>query len=93
MIAPFLERAFGANWRTSLSGVLSTAMAIVTAAAILPRDTWTDWRVYVPAVLAILAKTTTDFTTKDARVTGGSVQQGSLHGATREAGKPEDILP
>lgn len=91
MIA-WLERNFGANWRTSLSGLLTTLCVIILAIVALPAETWDDRRVAVFAILGVIAKTVKDFTTKDAQVTGGNVAQGPGYPA-RHAGQVEDTLP
>jgi hypothetical protein len=67
---PLIERIFGANWRTTISGLAATASAIIIALSVLPKETWQNPSVAIPAVLLVVAKTIQDFKTKDANVAG-----------------------
>jgi hypothetical protein len=67
---PLVERIFGANWRTSISGLSTTLSAIVVALATLDPNVWKSPKFYVPAALVAIAKTIKDLNTKDSCVAG-----------------------
>ena len=61
-LAPLL----GPNWRTTLSGVLSTVIALVAAYHAFPEEIRSDPKVYIPALIAALARIVQAHATKDA---------------------------
>lgn len=65
----------GANWRTSVSGYTESICVIVIAVCMLPPEVMGKPRVWIPAVILIVAKTIKDSVTKDKNVVGGNVQQ------------------
>lgn len=74
----------GANWRTSVNGLIETACLIIVGVCVLPAETWQQPKVWIPAVGLIVAKTVKDFVTKDKNVTGGTVQQTVTGGVAKE---------
>lgn len=70
-----MEKLLGANWRTSVNGLVETLCLIIIGLCVLPAETWQQPRVWIPASGLIIAKTIKDFITKDRKVTGGVIQQ------------------
>lgn len=67
-----LVSVFGANWRTSISGITETICIIIMGLAVLPREVWQDPSVWLPAAALLVAKSFKDYITKDKEVTGGT---------------------
>lgn len=65
-----IEKIFGVNWRTTLSGLLTTLTVLYGAWLALPEATRTNPSVWIPAILAALFKTVQDVNGKDKQVTG-----------------------
>jgi hypothetical protein len=64
----FLESIFGANWRTTLLGIIGAALAAYKEGAYSDPADWRKW--IIPVTIAVLG-----YLSKDRNVTGGSVVQ------------------
>ncbi|HEX2746994.1 MAG TPA: hypothetical protein VHM91_03260 [Verrucomicrobiales bacterium] len=65
-----IEKLLGVNWRSTLTGILTTLTVLCGAWLALPEDTLANPRVWIPALLAALLKTLGDTNAKDRQVSG-----------------------
>lgn len=65
-----IERIAGVNWRTTITGILTTLTVLYGAWIALPETTRTNPAVWIPAILAALFKTLQDVNGKDKQVSG-----------------------
>ncbi len=65
-----IELLLGPNWRTTVSGWTFNIGAVIVALSVLPKETWQDPKITIPAVLGVLAKFIQDWHAKDKQVSG-----------------------
>lgn len=88
-----MEQWLGVNWRTKLAGLAETLGVLAVGLAVIPPEHWQHPRLWIPAVLAAIAKTMKDLNTKDKQVSGGSVLAKSSREVRVVEPKPVKLPP